>query len=116
MEILWYGPSKGGEMLEIFHKHPPHNKYCSPSSLTRLPRFHFKVLSHRLTHGLLATASTALILPNVMGIARSGSVMHSLQCNRSGSVGERLTRVQLEPNALHVYERNVHRSAPDHPR
>ena len=74
MEILWYGPSKGGEMLEIFHKHPPHNKYCSLSSLSRLPRFQFKVLSHRLTHGLLATASTALILPNVMGIARSGSV------------------------------------------
>ena len=46
--------------------------------------------------------------------------MRSLQCNRSGSVGERLARVQLEPNASHpracVYERNaqtsVHRSAP----
>ena len=42
------------------------------------------------------------------------------QCNRSGSVGERLARVQLERNASHtrayVYERNaqtsVHPSAP----
>ena len=32
------------------------------------------------------------------------------------SIGERLTRIQLQPNASHprayVYERNVHRSAP----
>ena len=46
--------------------------------------------------------------------------MRSLQCNHSGSVGERLARVQLEPNASHLrvcmYERNaqtsVHHSAP----
>ena len=46
--------------------------------------------------------------------------MRSLQCNRSGSIGVRIARVQLEPNTLHpracVYERNVqtsvHRSAP----
>ena len=49
-------------------------------------------------------------------IDRSVSVTHSLQRSCSGLVGERLARVQLEPNAPHprayVYERNAHRSAP----
>ena len=46
--------------------------------------------------------------------------MRSLQCNRSGSVGEHIAQVQLEPNASHphvcVYEINaqtaMHCSAP----
>ena len=57
------------------------------------------------------------------GIARSGSVTHSLQCNCLGSVRRRLARVQLEPNTSHprvyMYERNaqsLHASlGPDHP-
>ena len=66
---------------------------------------------------LAAVAKESLDRVQLTAIDRSALVTRSLQCNRSGSVGERLARVQLEPNASHpracVYERNAHRSAPN---
>ena len=70
----------------------------------------------RLQLAALAKESLDRVQLTARSIDRSGSVTCSLECNRSSSVGDFLTRVHLEPNALHprayVYERNVHRSVP----
>src|SRR5215216_6257442 len=88
---------------------PPNNAHCS-SRGSRFDQLQLAAVAKELLDRVQLTARS---------IDHSGSVTRSLQCNRSGSVGERLVWVQLEPNASHpctyVYERNVHRSAPDHP-
>ena len=71
----------------------------------------------RLQLAVVAKESQSGSVNSKGSIDRSGSVMCSLQCNRSGSVrAQCLARVQFEPNASHprvcVYERNAHRSAP----
>ena len=88
---------------------PPNNAHCS-STGSRFDRLQLAVVAKESLDRVQLTARL---------IDRSGSVTRSMRCNRSGTVGERLARVQLEPNALHprayVYERNTHRSAPDLP-
>ena len=73
--------------------------------------------AHYSSRGIIDRLQLAAVAKE--SLDRSGSVTRSLQCNCSGSVGERLARVQLEPNASHprtyVYKRNTHRSALNHP-
>ena len=73
--------------------------------------------THCSSRGIIDRLQLAAVAKE--SLDRSGSVTRSLQCNRLGSVRRCLAQVQLEPNASHtrayVYERNVHRSAPDHP-
>ena len=106
----------------VLFNHPSMG-YCSSSP----PPATVQPALHRLLFNLPSMGSCSSSPPRghvhsrpTSSIDHSGSVTRSLQCNRSGSVrAQRLTRVQLEPNASHPTRVRVGEKhallGPDHP-